>query len=135
MNATLQALLSAFDALPPLARAALIAWAVSITSTQPLKFLLPLAWSSRARNAVAQAAAFGSALGAMVAQVPTTEGWLVGLLVGVWSPAAYYLFIRLIEKRAPWLADALSADVRGVLLGQRRAADTYMPRPDPKDSP
>lgn len=100
--------------------ACLLAWAVSISVTQPLKFLMPLSANPALREWIAQGAAFLSAFFTVAYLVKPPVGILLGVVVGIWSPVAFYLLMRVLERRFPWAADILSGDVRGTLFERRR---------------
>jgi hypothetical protein len=103
---------------PRWAVAILLGWVMSITITQPLKFIMPIEWSSNLREWVARVIAFATACITTVIYLPTMLGWALGFIVGVWSPVAYFLVMKIISHRWPWLADVFSGDVRGVLIGR-----------------
>lgn len=120
MTAIYDFLLHVFGTVPAPIVACLLGWAMSFTVTQPLKFFLPLHWHPETREGIAQCVAFVTGLCVTVFLMQTWVGFFLGVMVGIWSPLAYYLTILLIERRFPWLADILSGDVRGKLLGPIR---------------
>lgn len=120
MTAIYDFFLHVFSTVPPWLVACLLGWVMSFTVTQPLKFLLPLNWHPEHREEIAQLVAFVTGLAVTWYLLRTPVGLLLGIVVGVWSPLAYFLTILLIERRFPWLADLLSGDVRGKLLGPIR---------------
>lgn len=131
----LAAAVGLYDSVPPVVRAVLLAWLLAVSVTQPMKFLLPLSWTPEKRHLCAQVVAFVTGfLGVVLfAELPLALRCALGLLVGLWAPVAYFLFVRAIEDRWPRLADALSGDVRGVLLGEPRGAQLPRPLP-PRDA-
>lgn len=102
-------------------KACLLGWIMSITLTQPLKFLLPLGWHPALRERIARAVAFGSAFLTVVVVEPNRTGVAWGFITGVWSPTFYWLLLLWLGGRSwPWAQkarDILSGDVRGTLLG------------------
>lgn len=111
-----------FNHVSPEFRACLLGWIASISVTQPLKYAMPLAWKPGIRRTIAQVVAFAVALFAVHVMIPGDNGWVYGVIIGIWSPLAYAIAIKCLEDRFPWTADFLSADIRGVLIGEPRAA-------------
>lgn len=111
---------------PAWAVAMLLAWATSITVTQIVKYLMPFSWRPTNRSDIARLVAFSTGWATVFYLMPTFIGCLLGLIIGVWAPMAYRLFIKIIQHRYPFLADVLSADVRGTLFGMPR--HTQYPR-------
>lgn len=109
--------LHVYASLPPEVGAMGLAWAVSVSITQPLKFLWPFHWHPKLRELLSWCLAFSTAFTTMVLLVPTNKGALLGLIVGIWSPVAYAITIKLIGAKFPLLKDILSGDVRGTLRG------------------
>lgn len=103
---------------PPWLLAMLLGWLTSITITQTVKYLMPLRWRPDKRQAVARIVAFVSGAATVAYLMPTFIGALLALVIGVWAPLAYRLFIYAIQHRFPWLADVLSADIRGTVFGR-----------------
>lgn len=110
--------LHVFTTMPAGLRAMLLGWALAITVTQPLKFLLPLRWEPATREMLARIVAFLVACSTVCIAMPTPTGLALGIIVGVWAPFFYWLLLRVLGDRWPRLRDALSGDVRGVLLGR-----------------
>lgn len=81
--------------------------------TQRVKFWTPMRWSASNRALCAQATAFCSALGIVIALWPTRHGIIAGACIGVASPTLYAITVRVIGMRWPWVRDLLSQDVRG----------------------
>ena len=132
MNAIYNQIASFYMSLLPELRACVLAWLVSISVTQPMKFLLPLNWHPELRKRLAQAVAFVSAFLTMTFLLPNGLGVILGLVMGSWSPTFYVLAIKLADKYWPWGADFLSADVRGMMTGDVRTAEGTEPRIAPK---
>lgn len=120
MNAIYDFALRVADTFPPWALAMLLGWLVSIGVTQPLKFVMPLAWPAETRARVAWVVAFGSAFGTTLYLYQNPLGIILAVIVGLWSPTAYAILVAFLRHRWPWAADVLSGDVRGILTGQRR---------------
>jgi hypothetical protein len=95
--------------------AALLGWLMSISITQALKFAFPLHKDPLDRRMWTVVLAFLSAFLTVLWVLPTLNGFVLALAVGVWSPLAFWLLMRVIEKRLPGVADFLSGDVRGVM--------------------
>lgn len=116
MTAIYDLFLHIYKTTPPELSAMLMAWVVSVTITQPLKFILPLNWWPRLREGLTQGSAFLTAFVTCFALLPTKMGALLGFVVGIWSPVAYYLLVRVLGRQYPWLQDILSGDVRSALF-------------------
>lgn len=129
----LAALEGLYEAMPPTLRVMVLSWVMAVSVTQPMKFLLPLRWSADKRHMTAQIVAFVTACTTVLAfappELPMGLRGALGALMGIWAPSMYWLVIRTVEDRWPRLADVLSADVRGVLIGEPRGSQ--LPRPLP----
>lgn len=94
----------------------LMAWAI----TQRIKFLLDPELPAVKRQRFTQVAAFlaGALTTLLVWSVhpdglkASWDGVIVAALVGLWSPASYWLLVRWFGKRYPELRERLSQDVR-----------------------
>lgn len=88
----------------------LTSWAL----TQRLKFLLPDAWSHKARDLATQAIAFAIAIPitALTWGVMDTMGWMAGVVVGLIAPAAWSVFMLLLGWWKPELRERLSKDFK-----------------------
>lgn len=88
----------------------LSAWSL----TQRLKFLLPAAWSPKAREVSTQALAFfvGMVVTAAMYGVVNPLGWLVGFVVGLASPAIWNIGMLVLGWWKPDLAKLLSQSTR-----------------------
>jgi hypothetical protein len=113
MKAIYDFLLYVHSTMPPWVVAVFLGWGMSISVTQPIKFLLPLRMDPKVRANIARICAFCTGCVAVVYYMPGVTGWLVGFMVGVWSPTAYWLLMLVVGHRFPWLKDFLSGDVRG----------------------
>lgn len=113
-------ILHIYNTLPPPVAVMLVGWAMSISMTQPLKFLMPLKWRADDREIVAQLVAFLSGFGTVMYLMPTAMGFFLGTVIGIWSPLAFFILMLMIEKRWPKVKDFMSGDIRGTLIGQRR---------------
>lgn len=122
MTAIYDFILHVYSTIPAPIIYMLISWLMSVAITQQLKFLMPLNWYPDIRNNIAQVTAFTVAFVTMFYLLPTNIGFFLGVLVGIFSPLAYALAILFIEERWPKVADILSADVRGMIYGDRRSA-------------
>lgn len=80
--------------------------------TQQFKFIMPLDWAPRIRAIITQLFAFLMGFGLTYALWETKYGAVAGLFVGVWSPTAYSLTLKIVKHRWPWLADKMSGDIR-----------------------
>lgn len=90
----------------------LLALIGSALITQRVKFWTPFGWPQQARALCAQATAFVSALGIVLALWPTRTGIVAGICIGIASPVLYAITVRAIGMRWPWVRDLLSQDVR-----------------------
>lgn len=112
--------------LPPWFAAVLVGWAISIGLTQGLKFALPVSWCPDGRELTARVVALLSAslpAGLYYAQTPGAQAAALVLVMigaGLWSPLAFAVLQAVLRRFAPWLADALSADKRGVVAEKLR---------------
>lgn len=88
----------------------LASWAL----TQRLKFLLPAAWSTKARDVATQAIAFVVAIPitAITWGVADAMSWMAGVVVGLIAPAAWSVFMLLLGWWKPELRDRLSKDMK-----------------------
>lgn len=120
MIAIYDAFLHVVDTFPPWLLALAMGWIVSATATHFLKFRLPFSVRPSHRAWVTRAIAFVTAAATTYALLPTRMGVLLAVLMGLWSPVFYRLFIVTIQNRYPKAADILSADVRGTLFGRYR---------------
>lgn len=120
MEAVYNFVLHVFQTMPPPLAACLIGWAFSISVTQFVKFVFPLEWPSKTRAMFTRFVAFVAALGGTYAYLMTPTGLLLGFMVGVWSPFAYWGVLAIVGHFFPWLKDAFSGDVRGVVFGDKR---------------
>ena len=115
MTAIYDFLLHVNNTVPPWVVAALLGWLVSITITQAIKFAMLLHWDALLREGVARLVAFGSAAFTVIWLMPTFEGLILALAVGVWSPLAFWLLMKSLDGRFPGARDFLSGDVRGFM--------------------
>lgn len=95
---------------PPMFWPLFLGWGISAALAQRLKFYLPLTWDSRLRALLTQGIAFWSGLGVVVLCWPDRYGFLAGVFVGLWSPAAYAVAVRTLVPAG--VREYLSADVR-----------------------
>lgn len=107
-------LLKSAAEVPRQAWAPLIGTLVSWGATQRLKWMLPSRMSPKAREVSTQAIAFvvgwvgtGLAWGGPL-------GWLVGFVVGLWSPALWNVLMLVLGWWKPGLPKALSQSVKVV---------------------
>ena len=85
----------------------LAAWGL----TQRLKWALPASLSPKAREVSTQALAFAIGWVATGLIWGTPLGWLVGFVVGLWSPALWNVLMLFLGWWKPGLAQALSKRV------------------------
>lgn len=124
MTAFWNTLLHMLNTMPGWLAAVLVGWAISVGLTQGLKFALPVRWCPDGRELTARIVAFASAAfpawlyyaGQPDAQAVT--GLLVAVGSGLWSPLAFAILQAVLRRFAPWLADALSGDKRGVVAAK-----------------
>lgn len=109
---TLLGLVQAAMEVPRQAWAPVLGLLSSWALTQRLKFLLPSAWSAKARDVATQAIAFAVALPitAITWGVDNAMGWVAALVVGLIAPAAWSVFVLAIGWWKPELRDRLSKD-------------------------
>lgn len=114
---------AAFRETPPWLSALLLAWAVSWGCTQALKFFLPIRWDVHTRREMAQLLAFLTAFltVATLKPLPLAGTLALAFATAFWSPISFALLMAFLRKRWPYLADVLTQDVRGVLIGDRTA--------------
>lgn len=108
------------NTLPPWAAWGIVGFLLSVTFTQMAKFALPLVWPPKTRHRMTQGIAFTVAFATIAIMVKPPVGLVVALLVGFWSPMAYWLLRVVVLHHFPWLKDAFSGDVRGTIFGERR---------------
>lgn len=82
--------------------------------TQRLKFLLPAAWSAKAREVSVQAIAMVIAMVVTAVTWGLTDAlaWVAGLVIGLIAPAAWSVFMLLLGWWKPELRDRLSKDIK-----------------------
>lgn len=85
-----------------------ISWGV----TQRAKFLIPFHFAFITRHLLTQTIAFVLGWGTCWALWPTFPGFVAAVLVGIWSPWSYNLFMRWIAFKWPALRESMSQDVR-----------------------
>lgn len=126
MTATWNFVLHVLNTMPAWLAAILVGWAISIGLTQGAKFALPVRWCPDYRELAARLLALlSSAIPAGLYYVHQPEATpVLALLVmaaaGLWSPLAFALLQAVLRRYLPWLADALSADKRGVVASKLR---------------
>jgi hypothetical protein len=86
----------------------LMAWGL----TQRLKWLLPAKVDPKVREVATQSFAFAIGLVSTALVWGGGIGWLVGLVVGLWSPALWNVLMLVVGWWKPSLRDALSQDIR-----------------------
>lgn len=124
MNAIWNTLLHMLNTMPGWLAAVLVGWAISVGLTQGLKFAMPVRWCPEGRELTARIVAFLSAAipaGAYYASLPDPHpiaAFLVMAGSGLWSPLAFAILQAVLRRFAPWLADALSGDKRGVVAAK-----------------
>lgn len=124
MTTSWNTLLHVLNTMPAWLAAVLVGWAISVGFTQGLKFALPVRWCPDGRELTARIVAFLSAAlpawlyyaGQDGAQ--PMAGFLVAIGSGFWSPLAFAILQAVLRRFAPWLADALSGDKRGVVAAK-----------------
>ena len=120
MESIYKFLLEVNNTLPPWAIAGLAGWLVSWGVVQGVKFLFPVSWEPLLRKEAAQLMATGTAFITTLVIMPTYGGLLVALIAGLWSPISYAILMGVLFRYVPWLADILSGDVRGTLIGEKK---------------
>ena len=126
MTATWNFVLHVLNTMPAWLASILVGWAISVGLTQTVKFALPVSLAVDLRNALARCLAFLSAAvpaGAYYATQPEPNpgpALLIMLAAGLWSPFAFAILQAVLRRYWPWLADALSADKRGVVAAKLR---------------
>lgn len=118
-------IINALNTMPHWLAAILVGWAISFGFAQAFKkYALPISWDANFRSNVtrilAALTAFAPAAAYMVEHdqgVVATA--LAGLGAALWSPMAAAMLQAILKRFAPWLADALSGDVRGVVHGPK----------------
>ena len=80
--------------------------------TQWLKFYVPIEWPAPRRAGTVRLLAFFLAVTPMFFMWPTAVGIMCGAIIGVISPVAYAVSVRLIGLKWPAIRDLLSQDVR-----------------------
>lgn len=106
--------------------AVLVGWAISFGFAQMFKkYALPISWDPDLRAMITRIAAGGSAfLPAAIYMInhdaDGVDTMLAALGAGLWSPMAASMMQAVLKRFAPWLADALSGDVRGVVHGTKK---------------
>lgn len=125
MNDIWNSITHILSTMPVWLAAVLVGWAISFGFAQMFKkYALPISWDSEFRAMITRIAAGASAF------VPTaiymidhgargTDTVLAAIGSGLWSPMAASMLQAILKRFAPWLADALSGDVRGVVHGSK----------------
>jgi len=90
----------------------ILAFLCSVLVTQRVKFYLPLDWHPEWRHLLTQGIAFWAAFIPGVLLWHSLSGLVAIACVGMASPTAYAIVIRLVGMRWPWLREYLSQDVR-----------------------
>src|SRR5690606_15171718 len=126
MTAAWNFVVHVLDTMPAWLAAILVGWAISVGVTQGFKFTLPVGWCEDWRELAARIVAFLSAAlpaGAYYASQPDPHPIAAFLIMagsGLWSPLAFAILQAVLRRYAPWLADVLSADKRGVVATKLR---------------
>ena len=113
------------NTMPHWLAAILVGWAISFGFAQAFKkYALPISWDANLRSSVtrilAALTAFVPAFGYMVEHdQPLVATALAGIGAALWSPLAAAALQAILKRFAPWLADALSGDVRGAVHGPK----------------
>lgn len=110
--------------IPPWLVAIVLGWLGAIGLTQALKFAVPLGWNDQVRHSAAQLIALLSAFTIVWLLQPggPVLSAVLAILTGLWTPLSWALLMAWLKRKHPWVADVLSQDVRGVLVGQRRGS-------------
>lgn len=118
-------IINALNTMPHWLAAILVGWSISFGFAQAFKkYAMPISWDPTFRSGLtrilAALSAFVPAVGYMVehdqALVATI---LAGIGAALWSPMAAAMLQAILKRFAPWLADALSGDVRGAVHGPK----------------
>jgi len=88
----------------------LLALAGSIVFTQAVKQWIPERWTYRQRRFTAQFVAFLSAVLIVLFTMPTRLVIIAGAIIGVASPVIYFVAVRLIGMKWPFVREWLSQD-------------------------
>lgn len=92
-----------------------IAWLLAVGVTQWVKAWIPSTWSPQQRHRGTQllALVFGLSSSWLLwpADLSPRYGAVVGLLVGLWAPFSWWLLVRYVLHRWPWLRERVSGDV------------------------
>ena len=111
--------------MPAWLAAILVGWAISFGFAQAFKkYALPISWDPSMRALVTRVLAGTTAfVPAAAYMIEHNEPGVVTALAAVgaalWSPMAAAMLQAILKRFAPWLADALSGDVRGAVHGPK----------------
>lgn len=100
---------------PELFWSMLAAWLLAVGVTQWVKGWIPSTWSPLQRHRATQLLALACGLSSSWLLWPESlplRYWpVVGLLVGLWAPFSWWLTVRYVLRRWPWLRERVSGDV------------------------
>lgn len=126
MNDIWNSITHILSTMPVWLAAILVGWAISFGFAQMFKkYALPISWDPDFRAMITRIAAGASAfVPAAIYMIDHDASGvntiLAALGAALWSPMAASMLQAILKRFAPWLADALSGDVRGVMHGTKK---------------